>query len=292
MGWPPVETVAHHGPGPRRDRPARDPPMLGSAKQPSASSLPEPPAPRQTWTSAKLSRTISVAGRHRSYHRGWIRMWVAAHGRDRPTAFRRGPASRLALESSTRHSLVRQRLPHRQARPGPARLRCGVPRPGRRLATANGASAQTEEDSGRQRRQHDRDQQDRAHPDAGRVCRPCAAGRPSLPPSPRQPLAPVPSRPRPWFKQLQPRHLLAPGQLRECREHRPQARIVGMQRMLDPAENPLLAGGRLIKSAPHPVSRRGADRGRRRVCAGPRSQPRSRSTRGPARGQGMACWCI
>jgi hypothetical protein len=50
--------------------------------------------------------------------------------------------------------------------------------------------------------------------------------------------------------------------------------------------------GRLIKSAPHPVSRRGADRGRRRVCAGPRSQPRSRSTRGPARGQGMACWCI
>jgi hypothetical protein len=192
MGWPPVDTVAHQGPGPRRARAARDPPMLGSAKQHLLPHLPEPPAPRQTWTSAKLSRTISVAGRHRSYHRGRIRMQVAAHGRDRPTAFRRGPASRLALESSTWHSLVRQRLPHRRARPGPVRRRCGVLRPGRRLATAHSASAQTEEGSGRQRRQHDRDQQDRAHPDAWRVRRPSATGRPSLPPSPRQPLAPVP----------------------------------------------------------------------------------------------------
>jgi len=84
MGWPPVDTVAHQGPGPRRARPARDPPMLGSAKQPSASSLPEPPAPRQTWTSAKLSRTISVAGRHRSYHRGRIRFRLLPMGATGP----------------------------------------------------------------------------------------------------------------------------------------------------------------------------------------------------------------
>jgi hypothetical protein len=47
--------------------------------------------------------------------------------------------------------------------------------------------------------------------------------------------------------------------------------------------------GKLIKSAPDPLPRR-ADLGRRRVPAGPRSQPRSRSTRGPVCGRGMACW--
>src|SRR5690242_10656138 len=124
MGWPPVDTVAHQGPGPRRARPARDPPVLGSAKRPSASSLPEPPAPRQTWTSAKLSRTIGVAAGAGLTIAPGSECGLLPIGATGPPHPRRGPASRLALESSTWHSLVRQRLPHRQARPGLARLGC------------------------------------------------------------------------------------------------------------------------------------------------------------------------
>jgi hypothetical protein len=265
MGWPPVDTVAHQRPGPRRTRPARDPPILGSAKQSSGSSLPEPPAPlpeppapRQTWTPAKLSHPLAsragtgltIAARSEC---GLLPMARPARG------IPRGLASWLALQSSTWQWLVRQWLRHRHAGSGPARRRFGVLRPGRRPATAHTVPAETEEDGRCQRRQHDRDQQDRAHPGARRVCRPSTAGRPPFPPWPRQPLVPAPKRQRPRVECLQPGHVLVPGQLGEYREHRRQVRLAGMQRMCHAAENPLLAGGQAHPPAPIrcPASRGG-----------------------------------
>lgn len=131
-----------------------------------------------------------------------------------------------------------------------ARRGFGVLWPGRRPATARAGPAETEEHGRCQRRQHDRDQQDRAQPGTRCVCRPGAAGRPSLPRWSRQPLAPAPKRQRPRVECLQPGHVLVPGQPCEYREHRRQVRLAGMQRMCHAAENPLLAGGQAHQPAP------------------------------------------
>jgi hypothetical protein len=158
--------------------------------------------------------------------------------------------SRLALESATWQSLVGQPLGHRQAGAVLARRRFGVLRAARRPVTAQAAPAETEEDGRCQRRQHDRDQQDRAQPGAGRVCRPCAAGRPSVPPWPRQPLPPASQRQQRRVECLQPGPVLVPGQAGEYREHRRQVGLAGVQRMCHSAENPLLAGGQVHQPAP------------------------------------------
>jgi len=169
--------------------------------------------------------------------------------RDRPAASPREPGCRLALESSAWQSLVGESVRHRSAVQLPARRRFGVRRPGRRSATAHAAYAEAEEDGRCQRRQHDRDQQDRAQPGARRPHRPCATGRPSIPPRSRQALAPAPKRQRPRVECLQPGQVLVPGQPGEYREHRRQVRLASVQRMCHAAENPLLAGGQAHQPA-------------------------------------------
>jgi hypothetical protein len=180
------------------------------------------PGRRRSCHAPLASRQAPVLPSRLDQRAGLLPMARPAHGMSR------GPASRLALESSTWQPLVCQWLPHRQAGSGPARRRFGVLRPGRWPAAAHAAPAETEEDGRCQRRQHGRDQQDRAQPGAGRVCRSCATGRPSFPPWPRQPLAPAPKRQRPRVGCLQPGHVLVPGQLGEYREHRRQVRLAGM----------------------------------------------------------------
>jgi len=87
-------------------------------------------------------------------------------------------------------------------------------------------------------------------PGARRVCRPYAAGRPSVPPWSRRPLAPAPKWQRRRIERFQPGHILVPGQPSEYCEHRRQVRLADMQRMCHSAENPLLVGGQAHQPAP------------------------------------------
>jgi hypothetical protein len=289
MGWPPVDTVAHQWPGPRRALPARDAPVLGYAKRPSAS-LPEPPVPRHAWTSAKLSRPLASRqapvlpsrpdqnagccdGRHRpaASLAGWPSGWRGSHPRGSGWYANGCRTGRQALGWPGAGA----ECCGRAAGPQPLTLR--PPRP-RRTADASAASmtgtsriarsvvpgvsadgaplAVLRLCQGRIRLSQDRSSHD---------CDSSCSSR-----GMRWPLV--------SFVNVANIDLRRGSLAWSERSIRPRTRC--------------WRAGRLIKSAPDPAPRRGADRGRRRVSAGPRSQPRSRSTRGPARGRGMACWCI